>query len=128
MAVIWITHDLGVIARLAERVVVMYAGYIVEEAPVKELYAHPRHPYTVGLLGSLPRLDERGKSGRLISVRGQPPDLVFLPVGCPFVPRCDFAQEHCKEKMPPLEDVSPGHRVACWEKEKTEGIRPHARQ
>jgi len=123
MAVIWITHDLGVIARLAERVIVMYAGYIVEEAAVKELYAYPRHPYTLGLLGSLPRLDATG--AKLTSVRGQPPDLVFLPAGCPFAVRCDYVAERCEREIPPLEAVRVGHKVACWEKEKTEGVRPH---
>ncbi|MDY6877691.1 MAG: ABC transporter ATP-binding protein [Chloroflexota bacterium] len=126
MAVIWITHDLGVIARLAERVIVMYAGYIVEEASVKELYGHPRHPYTIGLLGSLPRLDA-GASVKLVSVRGQPPDLVFLPPGCPFASRCDYATERCEREVPSLEMVGVGHKVACWEKEKTEGVRPHDR-
>jgi oligopeptide transport system ATP-binding protein len=126
MAVIWITHDLGVIARLAERVIVMYAGYIVEEAAVKDLYGQPRHPYTIGLLGSLPRLDE-SREDKLVSVQGQPPDLVFLPVGCPFAPRCDYATERCIQEMPPLEAVGVGHRVACWERGKTEGIRPHGR-
>ena len=126
MAVMWITHDLGVIARLAERVIVMYAGYIVEEASVKELYGHPRHPYTIGLLGSLPRLDV-GAGVKLISVRGQPPDLVFLPPGCPFAARCDYATERCAREVPPLEMVGVGHKVACWEKDKTEGVRPHGR-
>ena len=126
MAVVWITHDLGVIARLAERVIVMYAGYIVEEATVKDLYGYPRHPYTIGLLGSLPRLDA-APGTKLISVRGQPPDLVFLPPGCPFVARCDYATERCKHEMPSLEAVGIGHKVACWEKGKTEGIRPHGR-
>ncbi|MCD4738761.1 MAG: ABC transporter ATP-binding protein [Anaerolineae bacterium] len=126
MAVIWITHDLGVIAGLAERVIVMYGGYIMEEALVKELYARPRHPYTIGLLGSLPRLDA-GEGAKLTSVRGQPPNLVNLPDGCPFAPRCDFVGERCTQKMPPLEEIGPGHRVACWEKEKTEGMKPHAR-
>ncbi len=126
MAVIWITHDLGVIARLAERVIVMYAGYIVEEAPVRELYGNPRHPYTIGLLGSLPRLDAPPGT-KLVSVRGQPPDLVFLPQGCPFAARCDYVQERCLKEMPPLEAVGIEHKVACWEKGKTEGVRPHGR-
>ncbi len=125
MAVIWITHDLGVIARLAERVIVMYAGYIVEKAGVKELYGAPRHPYTLGLLGSLPRLDDYGR--KLYSVRGQPPDLVFLPKGCPFASRCDYSTERCEEEMPPLEAVGVDHKVACWEKDKTEGMKPHGR-
>jgi len=126
MAVIWITHDLGVVARLAERVIVMYAGYIVEEAAVKEVYGRPRHPYTIGLLGSLPRLDAL-KSEKLLSVRGQPPDLVFLPSGCPFAARCDYAVERCERETPPLEAVGVDHRVACWERDRTEGVRPHGR-
>ncbi|MEA3309488.1 MAG: ABC transporter ATP-binding protein [Chloroflexota bacterium] len=126
MAVIWITHDLGVIAGLAERVIVMYGGYIMEEAPVKELYGRPRHPYTIGLLGSLPRMDAP-EGTKLTSVRGQPPDLVNLPAGCPFAPRCDFAGERCRQEMPPLEEIAPGHRLACWEKDKTEGMKPHER-
>ena len=124
MAVIWITHDLGVIARLAERVVVMYAGYIIEEATVKELYASPRHPYTLGLLGSLPRLDE-APGTKLVSVRGQPPDLIYRSPGCPFAPRCNYKTEHCEREMPLLEAVGVGHQVACWEKSRTEGVRPY---
>ncbi len=113
MAIIWITHDLGVVAGLADRVIVMYAGFIVEEAPVKDLYANPRHPYTIGLLGSLPRLDaERGH--RLTSIEGLPPDLIDLPVGCPFYARCHYRIEHCATENPALEPVSPGHKVACW--------------
>jgi oligopeptide transport system ATP-binding protein len=126
MAVIWITHDLGVVARLAERVIVMYAGYIVEEAPVKEVYGRPRHPYTIGLLGSLPRLDAL-QSEKLLSVRGQPPDLVFLPSGCPFAERCDYAVERCEHETPPLKAVGVDHTVACWESDKTEGVKPHGR-
>jgi oligopeptide transport system ATP-binding protein len=126
MAVIWITHDLGVVARLAERVIVMYAGYIVEEAAVKEVYGRPRHPYTIGLLGSLPRLDAL-TSEKLQSVRGQPPDLVFLPSGCPFAERCDYAVERCEHEMPPLKAVGVDHTVACWESDKTEGVKPHGR-
>ncbi len=83
MAIIWITHDLGVVAGLADRMIVMYAGFIVEESPVKDLYANPRHPYTIGLLSSLPRLDE-ARAHRLTSIEGLPPDLVDLPKGCPF--------------------------------------------
>jgi oligopeptide transport system ATP-binding protein len=121
MAVIWITHDLGVVARLTKRVIVMYAGFIIEDAPVKELYGFPRHPYTIGLLGSLPRLDE-APGTKLISIPGQPPDLVALPEGCPFAARCDYAIERCTQENPTLEKVAPDHEVACWEKEKTEGV------
>jgi len=121
MAVIWITHDLGVVARLTRRVIVMYAGYIIEDAPVKELYGAPRHPYTIGLLGSLPRLDE-APGAKLLSIPGQPPDLVALPQGCPFAPRCGFAVERCLNENPTLEIVSPQHKVACWEHARTKGI------
>jgi oligopeptide transport system ATP-binding protein len=121
MAVIWITHDLGVVARLAQRVIVMYAGYIIEEAKIVELYGHPRHPYTLGLLGSLPRLDE-APGTKLISIPGQPPDLISLPKGCPFAFRCTYATQQCWEENPTLEPVGPLHRVACWERDKTEGV------
>ena len=113
MAVIWITHDLGVVAGLADRVIVMYAGFIVEEAAVKELYGNPRHPYTIGLLGSLPRLDE-ARSRRLTSIEGLPPDLVDLPKGCPFYARCFYRLDRCATENPPLEPYGPGHKVACW--------------
>jgi len=113
MAVIWITHDLGIIAGLAEKVIVMYAGYIVERAGVKDLYADPRHPYTIGLLGSLPRLDEVRKE-RLTSIEGLPPDLISLPPGCPFAPRCSYRIDRCLEEMPPLEPVAINHEIACW--------------
>jgi oligopeptide transport system ATP-binding protein len=113
MAVIWITHDLGVVAGLADRMMVMYAGVVVEEAPVKSVYGDPRHPYTIGLLGSLPRLDEL-REDRLQSIEGLPPDLIDPPVGCPFQPRCVYALEKCKTDRPILESVGPRHRVACW--------------
>jgi oligopeptide transport system ATP-binding protein len=113
MAIIWITHDLGVVAGLADRMMVMYAGFIVEEAPVKALYGDPRHPYTQGLLASLPRLDEiRGE--KLPSIEGLPPDLIALPQGCPFYPRCAYAIEKCEQERPQLEYVAPRHRAACW--------------
>ncbi len=113
MAIIWITHDLGVVAGLADRVIVMYAGFIVEEAAVKELYGNPRHPYTIGLLGSLPRLDE-ARSRRLTSIEGLPPDLVDLPKGCPFYARCFYRLDRCAVENPSLEPYGPGHKVACW--------------
>jgi oligopeptide transport system ATP-binding protein len=113
MAIIWITHDLGVVAGLANRVMVMYAGHVVEEAPVKELYANPRHPYTLGLLGSLPRLDEV-RVDRLKSIEGLPPDLIDAPPGCPFQPRCAYAVERCTQERPELEAVGLRHRSACW--------------
>jgi len=112
MAIIWITHDLGVVAGLAEKLIVMYAGYIVEQASVKDVYGDPRHPYTIGLLGSLPRLDEVRE--RLFSMRGMPPDLIDPQPGCPFAPRCDYVVDRCWEETPPLESVTIGHEIACW--------------
>jgi oligopeptide transport system ATP-binding protein len=120
MTVIWITHDLGVVARLVERVMVMYAGYIVEDAPVDELFASPRHPYTLGLLGSLPRLSE-ARGTRLSSIAGQPPSLTNLPPGCPFGPRCAYSVERCRQENPALEVIGVRHRVACWQYQETEG-------
>ncbi|NOZ28043.1 MAG: ABC transporter ATP-binding protein [Chloroflexi bacterium] len=113
MAIIWITHDLGVVAGLAERVIVMYAGYIVEEAAVNDLYADPRHPYTLGLLRSIPRLD-KGRQAKLQPIEGLPPDLLDPPKGCPFAPRCSYRIDRCNEENPALETVARGHRVACW--------------
>ena len=113
MAIIWITHDLGVVAGLAERVIVMYAGKIVEEAEVHELYEEPHHPYTLGLLRSVPRLD-MGKSKRLIPIDGLPPDLVNYPEGCPFAPRCAYSTDKCFKEAPPTEATSPTRRTACW--------------
>jgi oligopeptide transport system ATP-binding protein len=118
MAIIWITHDLGVVAGLAQRVLVMYGGLIIEEAPVKELFANPQHPYTLGLLGSLPRVDERGHQ-RLISIDGLPPVLYEKPTYCPFAPRCRYAVERCWKENPPLVEVSPEHKVACFEDVRT---------
>lgn len=112
MTVIWITHDLGVVAGMAQRVIVMYAGFIIEEAPVKELYANPVHPYTLGLLNSLPRLDS-SEHQKLVTIPGVPPVLLREPVGCPFAPRCPYAFEHCVEN-PPLIDIATNHRAACW--------------
>lgn len=113
MAIIWITHDLGVIAGLAKRVIVMYSGYFIEEASVKEIYANPQHPYTLGLLSSLPRLDSKNHH-RLISIDGFPSVLYEEPTACPFAPRCQFAIERCREENPTLELISPNHRIACW--------------
>jgi oligopeptide transport system ATP-binding protein len=113
MAIIWITHDLGVVAGMADRVLVMYGGYIVEEAPVAELYTNPAHYYTRGLLGSLPRLDAEDENEDLRSIEGAPPDLIALPAGCPFAARCSGASEACQLHNPALAEVSPGHFVAC---------------
>ncbi|MCE7987776.1 MAG: ABC transporter ATP-binding protein [Caldilinea sp. CFX5] len=113
MAIIWITHDLGVVAGMAERVLVMYSGFIVEEAPVDQIYARPRHPYTLGLLRSIPRLD-LGRQKRLVPIEGLPPDLLEPPTHCPFAPRCQFAFDKCWQENPPLEAVGANHRAACW--------------
>ncbi|MBP8975051.1 MAG: ABC transporter ATP-binding protein [Anaerolineae bacterium] len=125
MAMIWISHDLGVVAGLADNVQVMYAGYIVERGIAKDVYGDPRHPYTVGLLGSLPRLDR--KRERLFSIEGSPPDMRFLPKGCPFAVRCPFKIARCEEENPTLQLVPegrPDHVMACWvdvRKEKERG-------
>ncbi len=113
MSVIWITHDLGVVAGLADRVIVMYAGSIVESAPVKELYGNPKHPYTLGLLRSIPRMD-RPRKKKLTPIKGLPPNLIDMPPGCPFAPRCEYRTERCLHEKPELREVGPGHRIACW--------------
>ena len=113
LAVIWITHDLGVVAGIAERVLVMYSGRPAEVAEVDELYENPQHPYTVGLLGALPRLDAR-ESRRLVSIQGTPPDLLIPLEHCPFAWRCDHAFDRCWTELPPLETVGVRHQVACF--------------
>jgi len=113
MAVIWITHDLGVIAGLVENLIVMYAGFIVERGNVDDIYADPRHPYTQALLKSLPRVD-RTSEEKLATIDGLPPDLLGLPPGCPFTPRCERAVERCRQANPRLEPVSSDHEAACW--------------
>jgi oligopeptide transport system ATP-binding protein len=112
-AVIFITHDLGVVAGLCDRVIVLYGGRVMEEAPTLNLYKDPRHPYTLGLLKSVPRLDEDRKE-RLEPIPGMPPDLVNPIPGCPFYPRCTFREDSHRDNMPPLRDVGPGHQVACF--------------
>ena len=111
-AILFITHDLGVIAEMADRVIVMYAGLIVEEACVDDLFETPLHPYTIGLMNSKPDLNIRER--RLHVIPGNVPNLTELPSGCTFNPRCEFAVEKCREQMPPLEEHSPGRRVRCW--------------
>ena len=117
-AVILITHDMGVVAENADRVVVMYAGRKVEEAEVDELFDHPGHPYTEGLLGAIPSLETAAHSedgrGRLNEIEGMVPSLANLPPGCVFAPRCRYASEQCRQTYPPLERYRPGHWVACW--------------
>jgi oligopeptide transport system ATP-binding protein len=111
-AVMLITHDLGVVAGMSDRIQVMYAGNIVETAATEELFANPRHPYTLGLLKSIPRLDTIKE--KLEPIRGLPPDLIDLPDMCPFAPRCDYSEEICERKGPELREVVAGHRVSCW--------------
>ena len=113
MAVIWITHDLGVVAGFVDKVLVMYAGHIVEAAPLKEFYANPRHPYSIGLLGSLPRLDAETQE-KLVSIDGLPPDLIDMPECCPFVARCKHVIDRCNNENPLLRQVGPSHQIACW--------------
>lgn len=122
MAVIWITHDLGVVASVAQRILVMYAGLIIEEAPAAELYANPTHPYTLGLLGSLPRVD-RGEHERLVSIEGLPPVLGEDPHSCPFAPRCTYVIERCRQENPLLMPVGVKHQSACWVDVKTKVAR-----
>ncbi|MDP2952888.1 MAG: ABC transporter ATP-binding protein [Chloroflexota bacterium] len=112
-AVIIITHNLGVVARYADRVNVMYAGRIIETGTAMDIYGDPRHPYTVGLLASVPRLDQARKT-KLVPIDGQPPDLVALPPGCSFRPRCTYLDSSCQDDRPPLREVTPGHWVSCW--------------
>jgi oligopeptide transport system ATP-binding protein len=114
MAIIWITHDLGIVAGLVDRVQVMYAGFLVERAEVHEFYGHPKHPYTLGLLGSLPRLDESTRQ-KLTPIEGLPPDLIMLPPGCPFYARCRYRIPRCLDENPTLRVVGPQeHETACW--------------
>ena len=113
VALVIITHNLGVVARYADRVNVMYAGKVVESGSAQEIYRNPRHPYTLGLLRSVPRLDQPRKA-RLDPIEGQPPDLWNLPPGCSFAPRCRFALEKCAQETPPLQEIRTSHRSACW--------------
>ncbi len=113
MTIIWITHDLGIIAGIAQRVLVMYAGYIVEEGSVKSIYSKPQHPYTIGLMGSLPKLTS-DKKEKLVSIDGLPPVLLEKPDHCPFAPRCSYAVDRCWNENPSLMEVGKKHRAACW--------------
>jgi oligopeptide transport system ATP-binding protein len=114
MAIIWITHDLGVVAGMVEKVAVMYAGHLVELAEVKDLYRERRHPYTRGLLESIPKL-HHDNAARLATIKGLPPDLLNEPASCPFLPRCPFAVERCTEENPPLMQSGRNHYTACWQ-------------
>ena len=123
-AIILITHDMGVVAENADRVLVMYAGRKVEEADVDELFDNPGHPYTKGLLGSIPNLEEvayvDGERARLNEISGMVPSLTDLPDGCAFAPRCSFAIDKCQTTYPPLEEVRPGHWISCWRASETD--------
>ncbi|MGE0073872.1 MAG: ABC transporter ATP-binding protein [Sphaerochaetaceae bacterium] len=112
-AVILITHDLGVVAGMCDTVCVMYAGKIVEKAKTDDLYANPSHPYTFGLIQSVPRLD-KAHDGKLFSIEGQPPNVIDLPPCCPFHPRCHKAMDICRTQYPPTKDLGNGHEVSCW--------------
>ena len=111
MGLILITHDLGVVADVADKIAVMYAGRIVEHAPVRDIYAHPAHPYTVGLINSIPRVDMKGQ--QLYAIKGLPPNLMRIPPGCAFNPRCPYAQDICREEVPPLHVVASDRGSAC---------------
>jgi len=113
LSIIWITHDLGVVAGLAQRVIVMYAGYIVETADVDALFEEARHPYTLALMAALPHV-ERRREGRLKAIPGAPPNLLAEIDGCPFAPRCEYAVSRCRIENPPLKKAQEGHSVACW--------------
>ncbi len=113
MAVVLITHDLAVVAGFCDEVIVMYAGYIVEQSSVRDIFHNPRHPYTIGLLGSMPGA-EANQDHRLTTIPGAPPDMTALPAGCPFAPRCRFVHDKCKTDLPELDDLEPGHAIRCF--------------
>jgi oligopeptide transport system ATP-binding protein len=113
MALIIITHNLGVVARYADRVNVMYAGKVVEKGSAQDIYHNPQHPYTIGLMASVPILDQDVKK-KLVPIRGQPPNLANIPDGCAFHPRCDYTVERCRKETPTLAPVGPNHEKACW--------------
>jgi oligopeptide/dipeptide ABC transporter ATP-binding protein len=112
LAMLFITHDFGIVARMCDRVAVMYAGRIVETGPTRALFRAPRHPYTEALMASVPRMD--GGAGRLPSIEGQPPPLHLLPTGCRFADRCAYVDDRCRREYPPTMPVGPAHEAACW--------------
>ena len=117
MSIIFITHDFGIVARMCDRVVVMYAGRVVEEGPVRGIFNNPSHPYTEALIGSVPKMEERVE--RLYQIEGQPPALYDLPVGCRFADRCRYVEDKCLEAYPPYYDVGESQRAACWRHDET---------
>jgi oligopeptide/dipeptide ABC transporter ATP-binding protein len=121
MGLVLITHDLGVVAENAERVAVMYAGRIVESAPLRNVFRRPAHPYTIALMRSVPSGERR--DARLRPVRGAPPDLARIPTGCPFHPRCELAIDRCRVELPPVAQVEPGHLSACHRIDDVESLR-----
>ena len=112
-SIIFITHDLGVVAELCERVEVMYGGLIMEEASIDDIFDNPKHPYTLGLLDSIPSVDQ-DKSERLVPIPGSPPDMTNPPKGCPFAPRCRYARNICAKELPSFTNIAPGHNSRCW--------------
>ena len=125
MGIIFITHNLGVVAEICDKVSVMYAGKIVEQGAVNDIFYHPSHPYTLGLLRSMPRVDA-DEHERLIPIEGTPVDMLNPPDGCPFAPRCEHCMKICLQKMPPHVEIGEGHKSACWlrvlEKKKDESV------
>jgi oligopeptide/dipeptide ABC transporter ATP-binding protein len=120
LGMLFITHDFGIVARMCDRVAVMYAGRIVETGPVRVIFREPRHPYTAALMASVPRLDETVK--RLPSIDGQPPALHRMPAGCRFAPRCGYADDRCRREYPPTFALGPAHEAACWRVESSPGL------
>ena len=120
-AMILISHDLGVVAQTCDRVAIIYAGRIVEEGDLRDIFKNPRHPYTIGLLESIPSLTKETK--RLNPIKGLMPDPTNLPPGCPFAPRCNYACEECSKAVPELEEVNPGHLVRCIRIDSVEEVR-----
>ena len=112
LGLIFITHDFGIVAKMCDKVAVMYAGKIVEQGSVRDIFNNPSHPYTEALLKSVPKLEEDVE--RLYSIEGQPPTLHDLPQGCPFAPRCDYVMDRCREEYPPILEVNEAHSAACW--------------
>ncbi|MBM3924886.1 MAG: ABC transporter ATP-binding protein [SAR202 cluster bacterium] len=112
MSIIFITHDFGIVARMCDRVAVMYAGRIVEEGPVREIFNNPAHPYTEALIGSVPKMEE--KVERLYQIEGQPPQLFNLPIGCRFAARCPYAKDKCRDEYPGFYQIGKDHKAACW--------------